>query len=384
MTMDIVPLQVATDIGPSWKLTWDIPNWPNRHYHVDKTILQDCGQEARKALQHLIDEAQAKNPLGPPLKNLARAGAELRDAIFLGAGQEAAEAEFVREQLPPEIGLWHLLITLDERIYIPWGLAYDGDPDLLPDSPAQILPQLYQGFWCLKYSVCTLHSVLDPRGLLKPRNNDEVQMLRIINKSCWDAAEQAVPDGEKAFFNGVWKRSQAPITTSEEFFKAWKQWHNDLDLLYLYCHANGTKLALSGTDEISTTKFLMNVRHDAHHTRPVCLVFLNGCQTAIGADRGGFMEATGNTGFCGFIGTEAKIPDLFAMRFAADFFGHLLYGGMTVVEIMDKLRHQHFPLSLVYSACCHPQFRIKRAKSAPAALPTRNLSYEPLQAARLL
>ena len=96
------------------------------------------------------------------------------------------------------------------------------------------------------------------------------------------------------------------------------------------------------------------------------------------------MEATGDTGFCGFIGTEAKVPDLFAFRFAADFFGHLLYDEMTVVEIMENLRRQHFPLSLVYSTCCHPQFKIKRIAGPPAALPTRNLSDEPLQAVRLL
>lgn len=382
--MDSVPLQVATDKGASWKLTWNLPDWPDRHYHVDRTLLQDCGDEVRKALQEMVDDARSKKALGPSLKKLAIAGAGLREAIFLGRGKEAVEAEFVRDQLPLTANVWRLLITLDERVYVPWGLAYDGDPTLLPDNSAKITPASYAGFWCLKYSVCTLHSVLDPTGLLKPRSNDEVLMLRIINKPCWDTAEKGVPPNEKTFFDGVWARSKNPITTSDEFFKAWKQWHKDVDLLYLYCHANGKKLALSGTDVISTTKFRMNVRHDAHHTRPVCLVFLNGCQTAIGADRGGFMEATGDTGFCGFIGTEAEIPDLFALRFAADFFGHLLYDEMTVAEIMQNLRNQHFPLSLVYSTCCHPQFKIKRIALAHAALPTRNLSDEPLQAARLL
>lgn len=380
--MDCISLQVATDKGGSWNLTWDLPNWPNLHYHVDKTILQEYGQEARKALQEVVDDARAKKPLGPSLKKLASAGRDLRYAIFLVSGKEAIDADFVRRQLPTSDNLWRLLITLDERVYVPWGLAYDGD--LPPDNPAAITPALYSGFWCLKYNVSTLHSLCDPRGVLKPRSNEEVQMLRIVNKPCWDDAEKEVPPAEKALLNSVWACSKTPITSSEEFFKTWQQWHKDVDLLYLYCHANGVKLALSGDDEISTTKFRMNVRHDAHHTWPVCLVFLNGCQTAVGADRGGFMEATGDTGFCGFIGTEAKVPDLFAFRFAADFFGHLLYDEMTVVEIMENLRRQHFPLSLVYSTCCHPQFKIKRIAGPPAALPTRNLSDEPLQAVRLL
>jgi hypothetical protein len=383
--MHSVPLQVATDRGVSWNLTWALPNWPNRHYHVDKTILQDCGQDARKALQEVVDDAQAKKPLGPSLKKLAIAGASLREAIFLASGKEAVDAEFVINQLPATAKVWQLLITLDERVYVPWGLAYDGDPTLLPENPPKITPDLYGDFWCLKYNVCTLHSVLDPTGLLKPRSNNEVQMLRIINKPCWDAAEKALPPAEKTFFDAVWTRSRLPINTSEEFFKTWRQSRKDVDLLYLYCHANGTKLALSGTDEISTTKFRMNVRHDAQHTHPVCLVFLNGCQTAIGAEKGGFMEATGDTGFCGFIGTEAKIPDLFALRFATDFFWHLLYDEMTVGEIMEKLKGNHCPLSLVYSTCCHPLFKIKRIAPPPNPLPkSRNLSDEPLQASRLL
>lgn len=380
--MDSISLQVATDKNGSWNLTWALPGWPNLHYHVDKTILQDQGEDARKALQQVVDDARANNVLGPSLKKLASAGRDLRDAIFLAIGNEAKDADFVLGQLPPSANLWRLLITLDERVYVPWGLAYDGD--LPPDNPTTVTPALYSGFWCLKYNVCTLYSPCDPRGVLKPRSNEEVQMLRIVNKPCWDDAEKQVPPAEKVIVNAVWACSKTPITSSEEFFKTWQQRHKDVDLLYLYCHANGVRLALSGTDEISTTKFRMNVRHDADHTWPVCLVFLNGCQTAIGAERGGFMEATGGAGFCGFIGTEAKVPDLFAFRFAADFFSHLLYDEMTVLEIMESIRHQHFPLSLVYSTCCHPQFKIKRIAGPPAALPTRNLSQEPLLAARLL
>lgn len=382
--MPSIQLQVATDKSASWNLTWQEGDWGDRHYHVDKTILQDTGQEVRKILQEVIDDARAQKPLGPSLKRLATAGAEFREAIFMGAGKEATEAEFIRDKLLPSRNDWKLRITLDERVYVPWGLAYDGDPALLPENPPTISWAQYAGFWCLKYNVCTLHSVIDARGLFSPRSNDEVQMLRIVNKSCWDAAENAVPLVEQVFFKSVWSQSQNPITSSDDFFKAWKQNYKNVDLLYLYCHANGSRLALSGTDEITTTKFRMNVRHDANHTHPVCLVFLNGCQTAVGAEKGGFMEATGDTGFCGFIGTEAKIPDLFALRFAADFFAHLLNDEMTVADIMDGLRKQHFPLSLVYSVCCHPLFKIKRTTAALASLPTRNLSDEPLEVTRLL
>src|SRR5438270_9975681 len=238
--MQRIPLHVATDIKDSWNLTWNLPDWPDRHYHVDKTVLQETGRDVRTALQQMVDDARAKKPLGISLKQLAIAGAQLREAIFFGVGNDAREAAFVLGQLLGAGTDWKLLITLDERVYVPWGLAYDGDPALLPDNPlpSEITPELYAGFWCLKYNVCTLHSVVDPKGLLKPRSYDEVQMLRIINQGCWTAAENAIPPPEKTFFDSVWTRGQSAITSSDEFFKAWQSGRKDIDLLYLYCHAN--------------------------------------------------------------------------------------------------------------------------------------------------
>jgi hypothetical protein len=381
-----IQLQVALDTGESWKLTWQDPQELERHYHVDKTLLQNTAKQVREALQGVVDTAKdGQVTLGPSLKKLAHAGADLRKAIFRGKGREIENATYVRDKLLPNLpGPSTLLISLDERIYVPWGLAYDGDPDALPDNPAKIDPDLYAGFWCLKYQVCTLHSIVDASGVKKPRAYEEVQMLTIINQLCWDTAKKNIPEEEKAMFDGALARSKPEIASSKEFFATWGQSHAQIDLLYLYCHAKGDKLALSGEDEISITQFQLQINHDPPQTFPVCLVFLNGCQTAIGAEGGGFMEATGSLGFCGFIGTEAKVPDLFAMRFAADFFSHLLYGEMTVEEIMEKLRRQHWPLSLVYSTCCLPAFKIRRTITSKVEWPKRNLSEQKLIAEKLL
>ncbi len=382
-----IKLHVTGDGTKTWKMTWQDPAWPkDRHYHVDESILQDVGKEVRAALQKVVDDATSGTILAPAMKDLARAGSKLRDAIFLAKGEGAFRADYIRNEYLPGRNDWMLLISLDQRVHIPWGLAYDGDPEGLPDNcpNTSITPSLYSGFWSLKYQVATLLDIIDPSGISKPRANNEVQMLTVVNKPCWDTAEKQIPTSEKALFASALARSLPLIGSSVDFFKSWKQLHKDLDLLYIYCHANGSKLALSGQDEISITKFSLEVNHKPPQTHPVCLVFLNGCQTAIGAEGGGFMEATGSLGFCGFIGTEAKVPDLFAMRFAGDFFCHVLYEEMTVSETMDKLRRDHWPLGLVYSTCCHPEFKIKRISPAPFAKPARNLSGEPLIANTLL
>lgn len=320
------------------------------------------------------------------MKDLARKGADLRNAIFLARGEGAYKAQEIRDDYLPGRDNWTLLISLDQRVHIPWGLAYDGDPEVLPDNceDAAVLPSLYEDFWCLKYQISTLLDIVDPTGIFKPRANNEIRMLTVVNKACWDTAEQRIPPSEKALFDSGLARSHPIIASSADFFRQWKLLHKDVDLLYIYCHANGSNLALSGDDEITTAKFSMEVNHKPLQTHPVCLVFLNGCQTAIGAEGGGFIEATGSLGFCGFIGTEAKVPDLFAMRFAGDFFCHMLYDEMNVAETMNRLRREHWPLGLVYSTCCHPEFKIKRVAAAPFVRPSRNLSIEPLMANTLL
>ena len=91
------------------------------------------------------------------------------------------------------------------------------------------------------------------------------------------------------------------------------------------------------------------------------------------------MQATAYGGYCGFIGTEAKIPDVFALRFANAFLTRLKYTGRKAVAIMGELRRDFWPLSLAYNLSCHPDFRFvpKANESAPAlALP--NFSQDPI------
>jgi hypothetical protein len=106
------------------------------------------------------------------------------------------------------------------------------------------------------------------------------------------------------------------------------------------------------------------------------LVFLNGCHTAIGsAKEGGFLQATAYGGFCGFVGTEAEVPDVFALRFANAFLSQLLYTGSRAIDAMNKTRRDYWPLSLVYNLSCHPDFRFNpRGVTPPDLLPPPDFS----------
>ena len=143
-------------------------------------------------------------------------------------------------------------------------------------------------------------------------------------------------------------RKWKPKDSKRKLIRAWKKDGNKIGLLYFYCHANGTRLSFGLDDEISTSDLRLELKREgASLENPPCLVFLNGCHTAVGESTGGFLAATGGQGFCGFIGTEAKIPDLFAMRFGLALLHELFTRDLPVRDIMQELHRKHWPLSIV-------------------------------------
>jgi hypothetical protein len=93
----------------------------------------------------------------------------------------------------------------------------------------------------------------------------------------------------------------------------------------------------------------------------------------------GFLAVTCGPGFCGFIGAEAKIPDIFTLRFVTQFIDWFYASGETIEHVMRTLRKAHLPLSLAFSLSCARDLRLSVAKPRPlpAELPP-NFSYEPV------
>lgn len=356
---DPVFLNVAND-ETGLKLTWsDVRQY--RPYHVDYSDLKDDARLVRVALQKVVDEALAGRPTAPALKNLAFAGAQLHNRIFQGI--EAQLSAAAKSWLVERHSRAQLTIRTQERIHIPWGLAFAGDPSKLPDVTDERSPDFYAyytDFWSIRHSACTVYDpmVLDFRP--PPQPGSEPQRLNVINSSAWEQAERSYePSAAEAAARAFLFSERT--TSSRSFEEMWQKRQNDIDLLYVYCHADPQNLLLSkeNNDVIRIRDFTRRFQHDPARPLRECMVFLNGCSTAIGDDeRGGFLRATGQFGFCGFIGPNAKVPDVFAQRFGTAFYACLLDTGWEVRNVMHELRKQHWPCSIVYDTCCDPSFRI--------------------------
>jgi hypothetical protein len=140
----------------------------------------------------------------------------------------------------------------------------------------------------------------------------------------------------------------------------WQEMNASHGLLFILCHADSTQLALNATDPPIGQQYVGSLRRRKGDDRQTaCLVFLNGCATATGSPHGGFLEATARQGFFGFIGTEASVPDVFALRFGLAFMRGLRCQDKALHEVVSVLRTKHWPLSLVYSVNCYADLRLR-------------------------
>jgi len=314
------------------------------------------------------------------METLIERCAELFEVLFRCApGSSATQAyvhEHIRDKIRGERSGKSICFLVKPRVYVPWGLLYDGTlaPDADPTNPDD-----YAGFWCLKHQISTVFDALaSPSDFVVTYDNGVFQTLSIGDAAEFTKAELVLKEclEEQGAIDMLRKRHGSPATTSETLIKAWTDCERTLGLLYFFGHADAKNIGFSATDTISVVKF-KNVLIKSG-TSPRCLVFLNGCYTTNPDENGTFLEATGRDGFCGYIGAETEVPATFAFRFGLAF-QCLLYRGLEVVEIMSQLRRKHWPLSLVYGLYGFPHVSVTHhPEIGKVALPEANYSTGPL------
>lgn len=260
-----------------------------------------------------------------------------------------------------------ITFMVPDNVHVPWGLIYDADPAKLSMDDTE-LPTMeeYEDFWCIKFGASSVHSTIPLQAIPGTLPGESFQLLSAINQSVYGRAYSVMPGVEQAFVETFWGETNIQGVFSEhQLREAWSQINRENGILYFYCHANGTTIELSETEPLSAEE-LHVVLLRAKRSPSVNLAFFNGCNTAIGPDKQtgengrSFMEIIKALEFRGYIGTEAKIPDVFALRFGFDFLFYFLNGNGCLLEAMGYLRRKHWPLSLVYTINCDPLIALSR------------------------
>ncbi|MDQ2974823.1 MAG: hypothetical protein M3R69_05340 [Acidobacteriota bacterium] len=368
---------------PKLKVVWNYQGRPHPPYFVPEKLLKDRATDVRNALQRLMDKGMNNDGLlvdcEQEVHEVAESGHKLYAALFHpGDGFDAIR---IRDWLKKETaGLQErgkqgqISFTVDSLIHIPWGLICDRPPSEFKDHGTEV----FDSFWCIKYKLSSVFFRILPEGLNEPEPADLRHVLSVVHKTAFDVATKYLTAPEDEISKWMLGQFGEPLASSTQFYKEWQTKGEGLRLLYFYCHANSSNLALGEDDEITITDFRQETVIPKSTQQSTCVVFLNGCNTAIGESHGAFLEATGELLFCGFIGTETKVPDVFALRFGLSFLYYFLNKGWPVYRIMDHLRKQHWPLAMTYSTYCPPMLRFE-AKVDPVKIEmNENFSLMPL------
>ncbi len=329
-------------------------------YTINRSLVRDTADEVRCKLYHVVKEARTNgiNRVGECLRTLAKAGNDLYKALF----QANAEAEIVKKWLSDLPKPFRIHFIVESGVYIPWGLIYDRETISTDECLDDFKIDKYKDFWCLKYSVSALYSPqIRPTSTDGKISGGRIQILPVFHKGVYSEVipdlDESEQDAIKHIFSNFYEFEE-PIFSKEHFFTYWNEFQDTSDtdtLIYFCCHADEISFALDAEDCITIKDLNIELDVKKNSTN---FMFLNGCSTAVGKNERGFLEATAKESFYGFIGTESKVPDVFAIRFGLDFILTFLYSGKPVYEIIGNLRRKHWPLSLIYSIYCHPLLTI--------------------------
>jgi hypothetical protein len=360
-----IAIDVDADGGNQLKVKWrrDLP-W-GKAYSVSRGMLVEFSDRVRGRLDTLVTAAMNGRVRsgGALLKELAVAGHRLYSALFHAVG-DSGRAASIRRRLEGLSGEHQITVSMGTPLHIPWGLMYEDDPKYLSGEENDVEFDHYRSFWCIKYGVASVYHLIDPEASDEPLSNERLRVHAIANGAVLARTAPLLAECGAPLWQWIVDRFGQPMYSQQDWLARWAAEYEEVVVLYFYSHADGGRIGLE-RDAISANDLALDLAQRQLSSRVPCLVFLNGCATAVGSPTGGFLEATAGERFCGFIGTEASIPEVYALRFGAAFLHAFLNGEGTVVEIMDSLRRKHWPLSLLYNVYCVPTLRL--SQTAPAA-----------------
>jgi hypothetical protein len=309
------------------------------------------------------------NSSAAALKILAFAGAELFQGLFFGprAGADVKQIVNYLKRLAMKNTPLNIQIVA-ENFPVPWGLLYFGETR----SGATLD---WSNFLGMRHNIEQIprqaNVLVDDYVIMS--NNPSLSVSLNLNISIdeqmkFDGVARQVQDWSQrsASSNGVIELTQRQ--TKADLLTALSTRSND-QLMYFYCHANTYDPSESqdpGCSFITLTNHERITLADLKREAPMeetlpgnPLIFLNACESAEISPEfyDGFVPYFMAKGARGVVGTECKMPALFATEWAMLFFPRFL-GGAPLSELFLELRQEfckqhNNPLGLLYTVYCN-------------------------------
>jgi hypothetical protein len=353
---------------------------------IEQQELASAIDQVRRALLDVVGKQNFRTRLDIPpedrdgaLRILAKEGFRLYQKIFYhpaGGADARRLGDWLRQQTSGTDEVLKIQL-LTRNFPVPWGLLYIDDEWTAGGTDwrrflgmSHIIEQIP-----LQTAMTTLNGRIDngPGGLSVSVNFnesiDEQMHADFVARqvSYWGTAADFTPP-----VNLVSR------TRRDELVDALKDGATPDQILYVFCHAvaagltgdgpDASCLVLSGDERIT----LGDLNLEAPTTVQLAgspLVFINACESAELSPLfyDGFVPYFMAKGARGVIGTECKIPALFAAEWATSFFDQFL-DGASLGEVFLRMRRDFFqqhgnPLGLIYGIHCDGDTRVHPATS---------------------
>jgi len=358
-------------------------------------LLSLAGEMRRKLdmlLQAFMNEPDGDKPR-QALRGLFELGHDLFGALFAsvdGDDETARAARTLYERCDAQ-GDLALQLKVAPRLTLPWGLVVptlDGADEASRDATAP-----NRLFWALRHdlSVATFGAHGDWRNALC---GADVRVVAAVHRRIFESAQRSrITAFEVRLIEVLTERAYNGMLfdvagLSGALRDTGRDAQAQLRVAYLLGHGNGQRFQLSDTDEISASSLVQRIQSTAERTQRLpTLLFLNGCQTAADAPDFRFADLLDYRSVCAFIGTEVRVPDLFAVRYSLALLHAVLVQGRNLREAVSALGRDHLPLSLAYSLYATDSLVIEPCADGlldllpPEARPCGNLSMGPVKCA---
>ena len=366
-------LKIEADLDSKYRITWGgrTSIFP-QSLSVGALALRTEADNMRALLGTLSDWCTTEDveQRTDKLKELAAIGARLRFLLFNDRSTPDLHRQlemWIADEYAA--GDHDLSIQADSSIYIPWGLIYDGTPLPGPVEGATLAERemkQFAGFWALKYTLSASGYFLPKTRARRPR--ETFGLLSLIDEEMQQQIEADLGHDE---YRRYCELLSPPVGTAynlarcEELIATSPQ----RDILFHFLgHHHDATLDLGTNEKIDLVNFSMFLdaiadRDGSRGASPCGLVFLNGCESAVGKDDMSLRAVTKRPDLCGMIATEGRVRKSFAARFGTQLLRALVADGKTIASAMDELHRDPamWPESLLYGCYAHPDYCIAKA-----------------------
>jgi hypothetical protein len=366
-------LKIEADLDSKYRITWGGRTTQFPHaISVDAQALRQEADAMRALLASLSDWCATDDPAPrvAKLTQIAAIGGRLRFLLFNDPGKLDVVRKletWIADQY--EEGDHDLSIQPDSSIYIPWGLVYDGKPktgDVEGESLAEREIKQFGGFWALKYSLTATGFFLNKSSAKRPRTKFGV--LSLVDAQVEQQIEADLGHDEYRRYREV---LSPPVGTGSNLSYCQelveKSPQRDILFHFLGHHHDGILDLGNPDDNVDYVRFAMflNAISERKGSDPsACgLVFLNGCESALGKEGMSLRGLSARPDLCGMIATEGIVRSTFAAKFGSRLLRALVAEGKTVAKTMDELHRDPalWPESLLYGCYAHPDYCIDKA-----------------------